>query len=460
MCYEFKERHNMKKTAIVGGGISGLAAAWFLLKKNPALKITLFESENRLGGKIQTSRENGFLFEHGPNGFMDSRQEMVDFCNDLGFKEEIVKSNDDAANRFILKNGRLCALPKKPPQIFTSGFLPLSAKLRLMTEPFRRKSKLEDESLYDFCNRRFGKYVAEYLVDPFTSGVFGADCRQLSIRSAFKPLWEMEQQYGSIFKAMKKKMKAAKGKKQGKLSSFKDGMEELIKGLERQLQDKITIRLNSPVKNLSKNDSAYTLETNDIREDFDIVILACPAAPCGRLLSSLNEALGEEVSSIPYSAISVVPQGFNKPKPAVANAFGYLVPSAEKSKILGNLFDASVFPNRAPQNSFSIRTMLGGGKDPEIINFTDEEVYSLILEENRQTLGIDFDADIKKIIRWQQAIPVYGPGHWKLVEKIEKFTEKTGLFVSGNAFYGVSMNDCVTSAVKTAEKIEDYLKEK
>ena len=450
----------MKKAAIVGGGISGLATAWFLLKKDPALDITLFESSDRLGGKIRSSREKGFLYEHGPNGFMDSRQEMVDFCIELGFKDEMVKSNDNAANRFIIKKGKLRALPKKPPQIFTSGFLPLSAKLRLMLEPFKGKADKEDESLYDFCKRRFGTHVAEYLVDPFTSGVFGADCRQLSTRSAFKPLWDMEQNEGSIFKGMKKKMKASKGKKQGKLSSFKEGMEELTIRLQEKLSGKIKIQLNSPINSLDKKNKGYSVTFDEESKDFDIVILACPAGPCGKILSRLNRELGDEISSIPYSAITVVPQGFNKEKPAVANAFGYLVPSAEKNKILGNLFDASVFPYRAAENSFSIRTMLGGGKNPEIINFTDEEVYNLILQENRQTLGIDYEADFKTIIRWKEAIPVYGMGHWKLIEKLEKFTENTGLFVTGNAFYGVSMNDCVSSAVKTADEIEDYLKEK
>ena len=452
----------MKSIAIVGGGISGLAAAWFVNKKFPDFKISIFESDNRLGGKIQSTKESGFLYEHGPNGFMDSRQEMVDFCNDLDLQDEMVGSNDDAANRFVIKNGKLTALPKKPPQIFTSGFLPLSAKLRLATEPFRGVSKKEDESLYDFCLRRFGKHVAEYLVDPFTSGVFGADCRKISTKSAFKPLWDMEHEEGSIFKGMKKKMKERKGKKQGKLRSFKDGMEVLVKKLSAKLQGKVEVNLNSSVKEITEKGKAYTLtaeigsETKTI--DFDMIIFACPAGPCGKILSTINTDLGTEISQIPYSAITVVPQGYNKPRPAVANAFGYLVPSAEKNKILGNLFDASVFPFRAPENAFSIRTMLGGGKDPEIINFSDDEVYKLILEENRQSLGIDYDADFKTIIRWKEAIPVYEMGHWQLIEKIEQFTENKGIFVTGNAFYGVSMNDCVTSAIKTADKINDYLK--
>ena len=450
----------MKNIAIVGGGISGLAAAWFISRDVEDCKITLFESSDRLGGKIQSSKEQGFLYEHGPNGFMDSRQEMVDFCNDLGLQDKMVKSNDDAANRFIVKNGKLRELPKKPPQIITSGFLPFSAKLRLMTEPFRGKSTKEDESLYDFCKRRFGAHVAEYLVDPFTSGVFGADCRQLSTKSAFKPLWDMEQEEGSIFKGMKKKMKAKKGKKQGKLRSFKDGMEELVKALDEKLKGKISIKLSAAVNSLEENEGKYKLSTNDETLDFDLLVLACPAGPCGKIISTINSELGKEIQSIPYSAITVVPQGYNKPRPAVANAFGYLVPSAEKNKILGNLFDASVFPYRAPENAFSVRTMLGGGKDPEIINYSDDEVYKLILAENQQTLGIDYEADFKTIIRWKEAIPVYEMGHWKLIEKIEKFTENKGIFVGGNAFYGVSMNDCVTSALKIADKIKDYLKAK
>ena len=452
----------MKNIAIVGGGISGLAAAWFITKKFPNYKVTLLESENRLGGKIQSSKEQGFLFEHGPNGFMDSRQEMVDFCDDLDLQSEMVNSDDNAANRFVIKNGKLSALPKKPPQIFTSGFLPLSAKLRLMTEPFRGKSKKEDESLYEFCDRRLGNHVAEYLIDPFTSGVFGADCRKISTKSAFAALWNMEQEYGSIFKGMRRKMKEQKGKKQGKLRSFKDGMEVLVKALKDKLSSKIDVKLNAKVLDLQEKGSTYVLSADIAGEkqtlEFDLVVLSCPARPCGKILSSLNSDLGSKISEISYSAITVVPQGYNKPQPEVTNAFGYLVPSAEKNKIMGNLFDASVFPFRAPENSFSIRTMLGGGKDPEIINFSDDDVYKLILEENRQTLGIDYDADFKTIIRWKEAIPVYEMNHWRLIEKLEQFTEKKGIFVTGNAFYGVSMNDCVTSAIKTADKINDYLK--
>ena len=454
----------MKKIAIVGGGISGLAAAWFIAQDFPDFKLSLFESEDRLGGKIKSTKEQGFLFEHGPNGFMDSRQEMVDFCYSLDLKNEMVSSDDNAANRFVVKNGKLAALPKKPPQIFTSGFLPLSAKLRLMTEPFRGQSTQEDESLYDFCKRRLGKYVAEYLVDPFTSGVFGADCRKISTRSAFAPLWKMESECGSIFNGMRQKMKETKGKKQGKLRSFKNGMQTLIDALKNKLSSKVEIILNAKTLALKESGEGYSLSVDiqgEVKEEsFDLVILACPAKPCGQILSTMDSGLASEIGNIPYSAITVVPQGYNKPRPEVANAFGYLVPSAEKNKIMGNLFDASVFPFRAPENAFSIRTMLGGGKDPEIINFSDDEVYKLILDENRQTLGIDYEADFKTIIRWKEAIPIYEMGHWKLMEKIELFTENKGIFITGNAFYGVSMNDCVTSAKKTSEKINDYLKVK
>ena len=451
----------MKSVAIVGGGISGLATAWFISKELPDLKVTLFESEDRLGGKIQSSREQGFLYEHGPNGFMDSRQEMVDFCKDLNLKDEMVKSNDGAANRFIIKKGKLTALPKKPPQMFTSRFLPISAKLRLLTEPFRGRCKKEDESLYDFCKRRLGKYIAEYLVDPFTSGVFGADCRQLSTRSAFKALWDMEQHEGSLFQGLKKKMKAQEGKKQGKLRSFKEGMETLIHRLEEKLKDKITVKLSSKITSITESNNQYSLALeNSESQEFDLVIFASPAGSTGKILQSLDEKLGKEISAIPYSSINVVPQGFKKSPPPVVNAFGYLAPSSEPNKIMGNLFDASVFPNRAPENSFIIRTMIGGGRNPELFNSTDDELYNLILEENRQTLGIDYDADFKKIIRWQEAIPVYGMGHWKLIEKIEHFTADKGIFVTGNAFYGVSMNDCVTSAIRTVKNIKDYLEEK
>jgi protoporphyrinogen/coproporphyrinogen III oxidase len=450
----------MTSIAIIGGGLSGLATAWNLLKQEN-VSITLFETSARLGGKIRSSREDGFLYEHGPNGFMDSRQEMVDFCNDLGLADRIVKSNDSAAERYILQKGSLKRLPKKPPQIFTWNFLPLSAKLRLLTEPFRKKSTAEDETVYDFCNRRMGKKIAEYLVDPFTSGVFGADCRQLSVKAAFPALWEMEQEYGSLFKGLKAKLKAKKGQKPGKLSSFKDGMQELIDALVKNLSSKVTVRLNSKVERACKSGTQTELTISELdslsKEVFDIVIMACPAHQTGEIIAPIYPQLKDKILDIPYSAMTVVPQGFNKPRPENLNAFGFLVPSAEKSKLLGTLFDSSIFPARTAESSFSIRTMLGGGKDPDIINYSDDDVLKLILSENRQILGLDEKADFTKIIRWQKAIPVYKLGHSKLVKEIEDVTANTPVFIVGNAFYGVSMNDCVSTAAETARKVKDFL---
>lgn len=447
----------MKTVAIIGGGLSGLSTAWNLLKQSD-VSITLFETGSRSGGKIRTSREDGFLCEHGPNGFMDSRQEMVDLCHELGLADRMVKSDDNAAERFILRNGALRRLPKKPPQMFTSNFLPLSARLRLMTEPFRKKTTASDESVYDFCKRRLGLTVAEYLADPFTSGVFGADCRKLSVKAAFPMLWEMEQQYGSLFKGLKAKLKENKGQKPGKLSSFKNGMQELIDALVNKLTPKVNFRLNTAVHAARVVEGKVELDVdNNGKENFDMVVLTCPAYQTGKILGPVYPQLTERILKIPYSAITVVPQGFKRPRPDILKAFGFLVPSAEKSQVLGTLFDSSIFPGRAPENTFSLRAMLGGGKNPEIINYQDDQILELILRENRQVLGIDEKADFIKLIRWEKAIPVYELGHSKLVQEIEETTAKDPVFISGNAFYGVSMNDCISTAALTATKVKSFL---
>ena len=447
----------MTRIAIIGGGLSGLSTAWNLLNLENT-EITVFEAEGRPGGKIQSTYEDGFLYEHGPNGFMDSRQEMVDFCLSLGLEERMVQSNDSAAERYILRGGKLRRLPKKPPQILTWSFLPFTAKLRLMTEPFRGKSKAEDETVYDFCCRRLGKTVAEYLVDPFTSGVFGADCRQLSVRAAFPALWKMEQEYGCLFKGLKAKMKANKGKKQGKLSSFKGGMQDLIDALVNKMEGRITLQLNTAVDRIRREDGKTFIDIQGQEpQQFDLVVTASPAYATGKILRELYPDLSRRISAVPYSALTVVPQGFKSLRPDKLNAFGFLVPSKEKSQLLGTLYDSSIFPYRSAENCHSIRTMLGGGKNPEIINFSDEEVFDLILRENRQVLGIENKADFSRIIRWQKAIPVYELGHCRLIEDIEKAVANEPLFVTGNAFYGVSMNDCVSAAAKTAEQVRQYL---
>ncbi|MCM8535925.1 MAG: protoporphyrinogen oxidase [Lentisphaeraceae bacterium] len=454
----------MPSIAIIGGGVSGLTSALFIHKALPNCAITLFESDDRLGGKIRSEVKDGFLFEHGPNGFMDSRQEMLDLCDDLDLNDKMIKSNDASAERFIRKNGKLKRLPKKPPQIFTSNFLPFSAKLRLMMEPFVKKSAEEDETIYSFAKRRLGTYMAENVLDPFTSGVFGSDCRKLSLRSAFPALRELEQEHGSLFKGIRAKLKNAPKNKQGKLSSFTGGMEDLIKGLRKKLETSVKFLENSPVSLVTSSDKGATVEFKKGAEaqtlDFDAVITACPAEPTALMLSKVLGELKDDVKNIPYSSISVVPQGFKSAKPDNINAFGYLIPSSEPSKVLGVLFDSCVFDGRAPDNNFSLRTMVGGGKDPDITKNSDEELLGLILAENRETLGIDNQADIHKIIRWQKAIPRYEMGHWKIIEKIEEKTANSAVFITGNAFYGVSMNDCVTASIKTADRVKNFLENK
>ncbi|MCH2207012.1 MAG: protoporphyrinogen oxidase [Lentisphaerales bacterium] len=450
----------MPSIAIIGGGVSGLTSALYIHKALPDCAITLYEEDNRLGGKIKSEKQSDFLFEHGPNGFMDSRQEMLDLCEDLELNDRMIKSNDASAERFILKNGKLKRLPKKPPHIFTSNFLPLHAKLRLMCEPFISKSGKEDETIYEFACRRLGKYMADNVLDPFTSGVFGSDCRKISIRSAFKVLRDMEQEHGSLFKAILTKMKNSPKKKQGKLSSFKDGMEELIIGLRKKLEDKISFKTGVKIEKVSESETGCEVSYSGSSELYDIVITACPAEPTGNILQSILGDLAGEVKNIPYTSISVVPQGFRSPKPDHINAFGYLIPTSENSKVLGTLFDSCVFNGRAPENTFSLRAMVGGGKDPDITKKTDEETLGLILAENRQTLGIEKQADLHKIIRWQKAIPRYELGHWKLIEKLEELTADKAIFVTGNAFYGVSMNDCVTASAKIAERVKNFLESK
>jgi protoporphyrinogen/coproporphyrinogen III oxidase len=448
----------MPEIAIVGGGLSGLSAAWFIHQAMPDLKITLFESEDRLGGKIRSGREQGFLYETGPNGFMNSRKEILQLCMDLGLEDRLVSSNEDAAERYVMRKGKLKRLPKKPPQIFTGGFLSIPGKLRLLCEPFIKKSLLEDESLYEFAKRRLGKEVAEFLIDPFTSGVFGADCRKLSVRSAMPLLREMEQEHGSLFKAIKAKMKANKGQKPGKLTSLKEGMEELSKALQNKLADAINFQQNSHVTSVSEGKTiSFIFQQEEKRLTFNAVILACPASATSKIIAKDLPELSQKIRSIPYSAITVAPQGYSGQAPDTLKAFGYLVPSAEPAQIMGTLFSSSIFPGRAPENCFSLRTMLGGGKDPDIMKKSDEEILELIKTENRQTLGIDKKADFVKLISWPEAIPRYEAGHWKIVEELEKATAQSALFVTGNAFYGVSMNDCIVASMNLSKRLKSFL---
>lgn len=454
----------IKDIIIIGGGISGLSALHFIKKNNPRKQIKLYEAENRLGGTIGTDYVEGYSFDWGPNGFLDREPLTLQLIDEIGLTDKLEQANDKVTSRFILRSGKLRLVPMSPPKFLTSDILPFKSKLRVMFEPFASKRPDGiDESIYDFVKRRIGKDAADYLVQPMVSGIYGGMADRLSLKSCFPIMREMEDEYGSLFKAMIAKAKKAKaeGKKSGGpsgpggwLTSFEGGLYKIIEQFETKYNDYIQKGL--PVSSVQKENNYYTIELeNGEKDNAKKIVFALPTYQAAKIVTRLSEELSSVFNSIPYAPISVVCFGYDK-KAVEHNldGFGFIVPSKENRKILGSIWTSSIFSDRAPDGKVQFRSMIGGDGDHQSINLSDDAMISTVREDLSKIVGLKGEPETVKIYRWKQGIPQFKIGHSNRMEALENELNNLGnLYVTGNAFYGIGLNDCVKQSYKIAKEI-------
>jgi oxygen-dependent protoporphyrinogen oxidase len=449
----------MERIVIVGGGISGLATAYYLLQKRPDIELLVLEAEKRPGGKVWTERTEGFICEAGVNGFLDNKQGTISLARLLGL--EPLRSSDSARKRAVYINGTLKWIPDTPPKIFLSSFLSLRARLRMLGEYFVPKKELEDETIESFVTRRVGREFFEKLLDPMVTGIYAGDPSKLSIKSCFPKVYELEKRYGGLIKGfikLQKERKRQGGKVEagpgGVLHSFKNGMFTIIEILKDRLGERV--KTDSPVTGIERIGNLYKIHcTGGATYETPCIVIATPAHNSSQILRELNPSLSALLKDIPYPPLSVVALGFRKEYiKAYTDYFGFLVAGKEKGRILGCLFDSSIFPGRAPEGHILLRCMIGGARAPELAMLDDEELIKLALEELDRITGIKGSPVYKRIFRYDKAIPQYVLGHSRRLEDIEKELSRTkGLYLTGNAYYGVAMNDCIQQGALLAERI-------
>ena len=449
----------MERIVIVGGGISGLATAYYLLQKRPDIELLVLEAEKRPGGKVWTERTEGFVCEAGVNGFLDNKQGAISLARLLGL--EPLRSSDIARKRAVYINGSLRWIPDTPPKIFLSNFLSLRARLRMLGEYFVPKKEMEDETVESFVTRRVGREFFEKLLDPMVTGIYAGDPSRLSIKSCFPKVYELEKRYGGLIKGfirLQKERKRQGGKIEagpgGVLHSFKNGMFTIIETIRDYLGDRV--KTSTPVTGIEKNNNLYRIHCKDgTTYDATTVVISTPAYDASEILRELNPSLSALLKDIPYPPLSVVALGFRKDDiKADTDYFGFLVAGKEKGKILGCLFDSSIFPGRAPEGHILLRCMIGGARAPELAMLDDKELVEITLEELDRIAGIKGEPVYKRIFRYEKAIPQYILGHSRRLEEIERELTKTkGLYLTGNAYRGVAMNDCIEQGALLAERI-------
>lgn len=446
---------------IIGGGISGLSALHYLRRDKAHLKVKLLEAEPRLGGTIGTDRISGYSFDSGPNGFLDREPLTLQLCDELGLTEQLERANESVNNRFILKGGRLRSVPMSPPKFLMADIISWPGKLRIAMEPFA-KARPEgiDESIYDFACRRIGREAADYLVQPMVSGVYGGVAEKMSLQSCFAIMREMEDEYGSLFKAMMAKSKAAKakGKKSGSpsgpggwLTSFRGGLDKIVVRFRERYAPSISV--GKSVCRITKSDDGFNLELLDgSTESARQVILATPSYETAKMTNCLSRELSQALSSIPYAPIAVVCTGHRAEQvKATVDGFGFLVPKKENRKILGSIWTSSIFADRAPKGMIQFRTMVGGDGFRESVDLSDEELLAAVKADMNDIMRINGEPEMVKMYRWKYGIPQYRIGHRKLLDTIESELKSIGeIYIAGNAYYGIGLNDCVKQSHKVA----------
>ncbi len=456
---------------IVGAGISGLSLAFRLQEKVPNADIVVIEKGKRAGGTIWTEEQDGFRFEWGPNGFLDNKPSTMTLCNDLGMADRLVAaSTESGKNRYIFLNGRLQRLPTGFGSFLTSRLLTVGGKLSLLMEPFRKKRDNEgDESIDAFVRRRAGSEAANVFADALVTGIHAGDPKLLSVAACFPRLTTLEQEHGSVIKGMGKAAKQrreeakARGepdKRPGTLWSFHNGMREIIDALCGSLRR--PPRFGVAVKRLRRADGRrgwVVVTEEDESINADVAVLACPAYAQAGLVSDFDNDLAKHLEGIAYNRVAVITLGFHrKDLPRPLDGFGYIAPQRLRRDILGVQWCSSIFADRAPAGMVLMRAMAGGWHRPDVLAWDDQRLLAATRREIELALGIRTEPVWHRIIRWDRAIPQYHLGHLKRIEGIEhRVAEHPGLFVTGNAYHGVALNDCTEQAVVVADKIKAYL---
>lgn len=463
----------MKKIIIIGGGISGLATAWLLrdkaLKAGIELDLTLLEKGERPGGKIRSIREQGYICEWGPNGFLDSKPQTLDLCGSIGVTANLQRSNDNARKRFIYSAGELHRLPDNGPSFLKSGLISWPGKLRLALEPtpFIARAPLGvDETLADFGRRRLGSEALDKLISPMVSGIFAGDPETMSLISCFPRIAELEREYGGLIRAMimlakKKKQEQAAGKvvssaagPGGVLTSFSEGIQSLTDALTNSLGKIVTSGKEVLRVNAGKSAPWRVSCADTTGYDADCVIIASPAYAAAEMLSAYADDVSGVLRQIPYASMTVVCFGYERERVShPLDGFGYLIPKKEGRSILGTLWDSSMFENRAPQGKVLLRSMMGGACFPGYVKLSDDEVVMRVKRDLKDVMGIDAEPSFIRIFRHPQAIPQYTVGHAvKLKALEERLAGHPGLILTGNSYRGIGLNDCVAAAQRASDE--------
>lgn len=449
------------KVAIVGGGISGLSAAYELHKAG--IEFTLFESSARLGGVIRTERVGDFLLEAGPDSFLSEKSAARELCAELGLEHELVGSNDARRKTYVLVRNKLVSLPDglqffvptNPAATFFSPLFPLATKLKFVQEWFASppRETHRDESVAEFVTRHFGAGAVDRLADPLLSGVYGGQARDLSVQAVLPRMAKMEAERGSLIRGMMAARKRDSGHRPAIFTTLKAGMQQLVDAIAGRLPAS-SLMTKSEVSETSLNAGGWKLRCNGEVKEFNALVLAVPAPVAGRMLQTATPEIAGQLQAIRYSSSLIVQFAFAQSRaPRLPEGFGILVPRTENKRVRAITFVHEKFDGRVPGGAL-LRMFLGGTVDEAVLRLSDEEISTLVKRELLAILQIREEPVAMRVYRWPQAMAQYEVGHLTRVQVIERrLREMPTLALAGNAYGGIGVPDCIRSGREAARKM-------
>jgi oxygen-dependent protoporphyrinogen oxidase len=447
--------------AVLGGGITGLTAAWQLHRAG--VPVVVFEATARTGGVIGAERDQGWLHEGGPNSILEGSADVTALIEAVGLGARRVYAGSAAKQRFVVKGGRLVAMPASPVSFLKSGLFSWRAKLGILAEPFRRRRTLAtEESVAAFVLRRLGPEFLDYAIDPFVAGVYAGDPRELSLAQAFPKLHALERDYGSLIRGAIKRRNPGTAPR-GRILTFPNGLEELPAALAGSLGE--SVRRQCSVRELARTEAGWRVgwERDGVRadQDFAAVISALPPdALAGLPIRGVEAASGLAVlRDIAQPPVVSLFTGFRREDVAhPLDGFGFLVPRVENRRILGCLFSSTLFPGRAPAGHVALTTFVGGTRQPELALMDNSTLLEIVLPELRALLGVRGEPVLARWRRWSRAIPQYNVGYQRFKDACSAAEASApGLFIGGNVRDGISLSACVESGRRLAAAVSAYL---
>jgi len=457
----------MKSVAIIGAGITGLTAAYYLRRAGVA--VSIFESSNRVGGAIRSTRREGYLAESGPNTILETSPIITQLIHDLGLESRRIIPDPKMKTRFLVRDRKMIPVPSSPFQSLSTKLFSLKAKLAILREPFVSKcSKGKEESIADFVLRRLGSEFLDYAIDPMVGGIYAGDPSKLSVKHAFPKLMNLESEYGSLIMgavlgASKRRKSKEVAKDRAQAFSFDEGLDVLPKKLAEVLGD--AIQLNASIQKISRTQNGWKLEILNGKEktsvEFDAVIYAGSAFKLPMLCVETEEGRLnlDAFSEIRHPPVSSVVLGYRREDVTHScMGFGVLVPKVENFNILGTIFSSSLFSNRAPEGGITLTSYLGGERDHDLASLSSEELFEITHRDLSVLLGIKGEPIFRHHSYYPEAIPQYNLGYDRfhnLMEKIEK--KAPNFYFAGTYRDGISLGDAILSGRRIAAHLEQSI---